>query len=183
MIKMKNFLIYIFLFISVFSKAQAPSDKTKANFITEITKQITWPANDENENFTIAVFGKKNEGLALSIENSLKGKKINGKPIIVERFKTIIEFKNADLIYVNENDKFDKSRLLKKVKGEAVLLLVENTPDFNKSMIAFIENKGSIQYTFNKSLIDQQGLKYNETIKKKAIQNETDWQNTFAQFN
>jgi len=181
MIKMKNHLIYIFLFISAFSKAQAPSDKTKATFISEISTQFIWPANDENENFIIAVFGKKNEGLALSIENSLKGKKINGKAIVVERFKTIIEFKNADLIYVNENDKFDKTRLLKKVKGEAVVLLVENSPDFNKSMIAFIENKGKIQYSFNKSLIDQQGLKYKEAIKNKAIQNESDWQATFAQ--
>lgn len=179
---MKKFLLYIFLYLSVFSKAQAPSDKTKATFISEISTKIIWPANDENENFVIAVFGKKNEGLALSIEKSLQGKVINGKTVIVERFKTIIEFKHANLIYVNENDKFDKSRLFKKVKGEPVLLLIENTSDFTKTMIAFIENKGSIQYSFNKSLIDQQGLKYNESFKKKAIQNETDWQTTFNRF-
>lgn len=176
---MRKIVLYIFLFTSIFSKAQAPSDKTKATFISEISSQFIWPANDEIENFTIAVFGKKNEGLALSIENLLKGKKINGKPIVVERFKTIIEFKRADLIYVNENDKFDNGRLLKKVKDQPVLILVENTPDFNKSMIAFIENKGKIQYTFNSSLIV---LKCNEAFKNKAIQNESEWQKIFATY-
>ncbi len=179
---MKRTLVFLVLLISAQVLAQPSNDNAKAVFIKDLTAKFSIPSNEKNEKFTIAVLGKSNNGLISELENIFAESMVNGKPVEIKRFKNILDIKNSQVLYVNGKDGFDPSRILKKVRGNATLLITENSANFNKSMVVFILEKEKTTFAINQALLDDEVITFNASVKKAAVLNDTDWQNVFSEY-
>lgn len=178
---MKRTLIFLMLIAFLPGLSQQSADKIKALFIKDLTSQFTVPSDIKTEKFTIAVLGKSNDGLVTELENAFSGAEINGKKVEIKRFRNILDIKNSQVLYVNGNDRFDPSRILRKIKGDRTLLLIENTKEFNKSMVVFIIEKQKITYGINTSLLNAEGISYSAKIKASAVLSNSEWQTVFSE--
>ncbi|PIX32919.1 MAG: hypothetical protein COZ59_11450, partial [Bacteroidetes bacterium CG_4_8_14_3_um_filter_31_14] len=119
---MKPLLIILLLFVGLFAKSQQKfDDKTRAIFIFDIIKYITWANEAAIDTFCVGVLDNKN-----SLEEELKKVaairlQVHKKPIKVIRFQSIESIDNCNTVFVNNESGFDIDKILKKISGKPIL--------------------------------------------------------------
>ncbi|MEY2577761.1 MAG: hypothetical protein QOI49_585 [Verrucomicrobiota bacterium] len=147
--------------------AAATEYKLKAAFIYNFAKFVEWPAEKlENDNspLVIGVLGPNPFGDEL--QNALKGRQINGRPITVRQYDSVEAAKAAHLLFVNLNDEPKLRRALK----EYGVLTVGQSESFtrNGGIITFTSTDNKLRFDINMAAAEQGGLKISAQLQKLA---------------
>ncbi len=81
----------------------------------------------------------------------------------------------AHVVFVNSEDNFNISNLLKNIKGKNTLLISEGYP-FRTSMINFVAIDGKPEFEANEELMNQEDLFANELFLSQAVKTREDWE-------
>lgn len=141
--------------------------KVKAAFIYNFAKFVEWPAQklaDNTAPIVIGVLGPNPFGDEL--ENTLKGRPINGRTVIVRQFDNLEAAKAAHLLFISLND---ESKLRKALK-EYGILTVGQSESFarNGGMITFTFEDDKLRFEINIGAAEQAGLKISAQLQKLA---------------
>jgi hypothetical protein len=141
--------------------------KVKAAFIYNFAKFVEWPAQklaDDGAPIVIGVLGPNPFGDEL--ENALKGRQINGRPVVVRQFDNVEAAKAAHLLFVSLND---ESKLRKALKEYGVLT-VGQSESFarNGGIITFTFEDDKLRFEINIGAAEQAGLKISAQLQKLA---------------
>jgi YfiR/HmsC-like len=141
--------------------------KIKAAFIYNFAKFVEWPAQklaEDRAPIVIGVLGPNPFGDEL--ENALKGRQINGRPVVVRQFDNPEAAKTAHLLFVSLNDESKLRRALK----EYGVLTVGQSDAFarNGGIITFTFEDDKLRFEINIGAAEQAGLKISSQLQKLA---------------
>jgi hypothetical protein len=152
------------------SRAQAtqPSEyQLKAAFLYHFAQLVTWPAEAFGESgspMVIAVLGENPFGKQL--EESVRGKSVNGHPLTVKEAQTLGEVtNNCHVLFVSSSEKKRLAEILAAVRGKSVLTVGE-TDHFTETggMINFTMEGTKIRFQINDSAAKAAGLKISSKL-------------------
>ncbi len=178
---MIKYFIIILTFLSVSGFAQQKfDDKSRAIFIFDIVKYITWSNEASIDTFCVGVLDKNN-----NLEEELKKVaviriQVHKKPIKVVRFETIESIENCNTVFVNNESGFDIDKILKKIAGKPILLATENF-SFHKSMVNFIIVNNIQRYEVNEPKLQEEGFIVYDLFAAGAVKSKADWEKLYKQ--
>jgi hypothetical protein len=99
----------------------------KAAFLYNFTQFVEWPEGSlpEDTPFVIGILGKDPFGNYL--DELVDGEKVNGHPLIVQRFTSVDEIKTCHILFINVSDKSQLQAILKNLKSNNVLTVGDAT--------------------------------------------------------
>lgn len=175
-----SFIIILFLFPWMGFAQQKFDDKTRAIFIFDIVKYITWPNEATIDTFKIAVLDQKSNLEEEMKKVAIQRIQVHKKPIKVIRFQSIESIQNCDAIFANNENGYDIDKILKKISGKNILLATENYA-FHKSMINFIVVKNMQSYEVNEAKLKEVGFKISSLFFEGSVKTQADWEKIYQQ--
>jgi class 3 adenylate cyclase len=167
------FLTLTFLF-SLNSEVRAQfDDKSRAEYIFDVIRYVTWPNENSIDSFRIAVL-TKDSSLYSEMCNLARVNKTHEKPVAIRWFTSINDIKPVQAIFLRKESGFDIDQVLWAIKDENTLLISENF-EFHKSMINFIVINNKKRFELNMDRMTQEGFAVTVTFAALAVQKESDW--------
>jgi hypothetical protein len=150
-------LLCIYTFVLMYSiplPAQKPGSREyqlKAVFLYNFTQFVEWPSSSFSSDkapMIIGILGTDPFGSYL--EETVAGEKINGHPLLVQRYNSIEEAAECHVLFINVADKKEREQIMTKLKGRNILT-VSDAPDFLEQggMIRFFTRQGKIKLEVN----------------------------------
>lgn len=134
--------------------AQRPGSREyqlKAIFLYNFSQFVEWPAasfSSEQASMVIGIVGKDPFGTYL--EEAISGEKMNGHPLVIERYANADEIGACQILFINLPDTKSRDQAIAAVKDKNVLT-VSDAPDFleHGGMIKFFTRQGKLKLQVN----------------------------------
>ncbi|HET7898535.1 MAG TPA: YfiR family protein [Flavisolibacter sp.] len=134
----------------LFSPAQAPTaaNQIKAVFLYNFTQFVNWPPSslgNSNTPFVIGVLGTDPFGSYL--ENVVEGERVEGHPIVVQRFADAKEVRYCQILFINKSN---AAEIAKNLNNDG-MLTVSDAENFatGGGMIRFYLENNKIRFQIN----------------------------------
>jgi hypothetical protein len=129
-----------------------PSEyQMKAAFLYNFAKFVEWPASafpTSESDFVIGIFGENPFGGDLA--SSIKGKAVNGHPLVVRQFRTVAEVKDCHILFVGQSERKRLAELLKAVDRRPVLTVSELDRFMQRGlMVNFFMEGNKVRFDIN----------------------------------
>ena len=145
-------IIVLLVLLSFRSSAQPSREyNIKAVFLYNFTQFIEWPSNAFDKATTPFIIGILGEDPFLSaIDDAVAGEKVNGRSILVQRYKDVKEIKSCHILYISPKEALRVREILNGLSGKNVLT-VSDIPNFARSggMIHFLNQNNKIRLQIN----------------------------------
>ena len=154
-----RFSIVLLLLFGIYSadaqivNAQSSASKEyriKAVFLFNFTQFVEWPANafsGPSAPFVIGILGDDPFGAYL--DEAVANEKVNGHPLVVQRFRDIKDAKNCQILFLNSPDPEKLKENLSVVNAH--VLTVSDADNFARmgGMIRFVKESNRIRLQIN----------------------------------
>ncbi len=127
---------YALILATLLSFTSAPLDwaqaepsgeyQLKAAFLFNFAKFIDWPPTSfasPQSPFVLCILGVDPFGHAL--DEVLKGKTVEGRPVSIERLKSIAQVRQCHMVFVGQSESFHLAEIIQALHGSCVLLVGE----------------------------------------------------------
>lgn len=151
-----SFLVVFFLAFSQ-SQAQDNYHQLQAVYIYNFAKYIEWPV--ELPEFVIGIIGRS-EVLGI-LKTDLKGKKINGKCLIIKHLEGIEDTSQCQIVYIPRSESKLLPAINEIVHNKKILIVTEEKLINKGAAIAFFKENGSLKFVINQSKLKQANLTAN----------------------
>jgi hypothetical protein len=161
--------LIITLLVSQLARSQSPTARSyevKTAFLFNFAKFIEWPAGSfatPQSPFAICVLGQDPFGTTLT--DTLQGKMIGMRPLVVRRLKDKSEARSCQIVFVSSSETPHLAETIETVRGANVLLVGE-TNGFAASggTIEFVLENDSVRFAINTDAGDRSGLKFSSKL-------------------
>jgi hypothetical protein len=146
---------------------QAEEFQVKAAFLLNFAKFVEWPAGAQaRDSFTIGILGQDPFESAL---DSLAGKTVRGKRVVVRRYDDPEEAREADILFISASEKRVLRQILKTLRGNSILT-VGDSKDFGRSgvMINLLLLNKRVGFEINLAAAHRDGLQISSNLLKLA---------------
>jgi hypothetical protein len=128
---------------------------------------VDWPAAAlpaPNSPMVIGVLGQNPFGHQL--ENTIRGKSVNGHPLEVREFQQVTEITNAcHLLFISSSEKKRLPEIMAALKGKSVLIVGEMDHFIESGgMINFVLEGAKIHFQLNDAAAQKAGLKMSSKL-------------------
>lgn len=168
------FLFVLILPLSFFSPHEVQAEpyqageyQVKAAFLLNFANFIQWPQGAlGDDTFTIGVLGQDPFG---SASDSLKGKTVKGRKVVIKRYDDPEDAREADILFISASEKRSLPRILKTIKGKSILT-VGDSKDFGRSgvMINLLLLRKRVGFEIHLAAAHQAGLEISSQLLKLA---------------
>lgn len=156
-------------------------DHSRATYIFDVVRYVTWPNENSIDTFRIAVLSK-DDGLVRELRALTPITEVHGKPVSIRHYQSVGEIGSVQVVFLKKESGFDIDLVLYAIKGDNTLLISENF-EFHKSMINFIVVKNKRRFELNTDLLKEEGFDVTVTFAALAVQTETDWKDLYREVN
>jgi hypothetical protein len=144
--------------------------KVKAGFLFNFLKFVEWPAKafqSPDAPFIIGVVDRENA--ASILEEVLRNKAVNGRPLIVKRLPAGEDLQTCHLLFIARSEKERVAQILASVK-DAPVLTVGEVNEFARQggKINFVMKDGYVRFEINLAAARQAGLKISSRLSSMA---------------
>jgi hypothetical protein len=150
------------------AEVKAPSEyQVKAVFLFNFAQFVDWPASafaDSQAPLVIGVLGEDPFGAYL--DETVRGEKVNNRPLIVERYRRVEEIKICHILFVSRSEAERLEKIFAELK-ERNILTVGDFEGFTKrgGMMRFVTEKNKTRLRINLEAAKAAGL----TISSKLL--------------
>jgi hypothetical protein len=152
-------IVFCLLGLIPIPKIYGQSEKFKAIFIYNFTKDIEWPSNNQ-ATFQIAIYGDSPIFDELNIIASKK--KVGSASIVVKKINSISEIGDSKICYIPSSRKKTIQEVSMSLKNKNILVITDDATDFFG--INFTEVNQRLTFQISKSNIEAHGLKVTSTL-------------------
>ncbi|MCW3121540.1 MAG: hypothetical protein JWQ38_1032 [Flavipsychrobacter sp.] len=160
-IRSKKIFSTLIFTLSILLKANAQTADNyniQANIIYRFTKYVDWPQSKKAGDFIIGIIGESPLYDELKLYTAQK--KVGDQRIIVNNYSSEAGSYNCHILIITENASGRLKRIALVTEGKPILIVSENNGLIRKgACINFIIVDDHLKLEFNKSNIDQRGLK------------------------
>jgi hypothetical protein len=135
----------------------------KAAYLYNFGRYVEWPGDAPKE-FVIGVVG--DNPVVAQLGKIAGSKKINGRTIVVRRFKSEKDFQQCQLLFVPAGQDAKLSAALVKKSHESATLIVGEDADFalKQGHIGFYADQNSVKFEINSGSAEKAGLKISSKL-------------------
>ena len=172
---MFSFLLLVFLLLGLptAGSSQGLSSleyQLRATFIYNVAKFVEWPANafpDADSPVVIGLLGTSPGSFALDYALAVKfaGKTLNGRPVVVKRWKSPEESLRSHILFVGVSEKDRLEEILKHLQT-AHVLTVSEIEEFAQrgGILRFVVAGNKVQFEINNLSARNAGLRISSTL-------------------
>jgi hypothetical protein len=144
--------------LTPYATAAAPTEyDIKAAFIYNFSKFVQWPTVDTSKPFEIGLIGKDPFGSTL--DETVRGKHVNGKKVVVRRFFRIEDIVDCDILFVASSEERNLERILKVLQSGPVLTVGDMDQFAERGGMINLVNAGNrVRFDINIEAIERAGL-------------------------
>ena len=129
----------------------SPEYQVKAVFLFNFAQFVDWPAKafpEPQAPMIIGVLG--NDPFGAYLDETVRGEKVNGRPLVVQRYRRVGEIKNCHVLFISQSEADRLEQILTSLKGRNILT-VGDTDDFTArgGMIRLFNDKNKIRMGIN----------------------------------
>ncbi|WP_178377059.1 YfiR family protein [Chryseolinea serpens] len=144
--------------------------QVKAVFLYNFTQFIEWPPDafaQPDAPLVIGILGPDPFGKYL--DETVQGEKIDGHPLVVQRFHTLAEIAHCQILFVNRDEKSEWKQIFDYAKAQHVLTVGDVT-NFSKQggMIRFFPEDNKIRIRINLTSVKNAELKVSSKLLRLA---------------
>jgi len=149
------------------ARGQSASEyHVKALFLYNFAKFVDWPADASGgpqDGIALCVVGDDPFGSVL--DETLKGKTINGQEMVVKRFRRAQDARACQIVFIASSEKNHLRLILESLKGARVLTVGE-TEGFAQfgGVINFTLEENRVRFEVNVDAADRAGLKISSKL-------------------
>ena len=152
------------------AQPSATEYQVKAAYLLDFGKFVTWPAAaapKNSEAFSICVLGDDPFGPIL--DNTVRGEKINGKPVTARRVRTIQQATGCHVLFVSDSGE-RLSRKTISALNKSGMLTVSDAHGFweNGGIIQFVYSGNRIRFEVNLDAAREAGITLSSELLKVA---------------
>jgi len=170
-------LIFIIVCVTVsswlFVHAEPPTPREymiKAGFLYNFAKFVEWPKEvfkNTTAPLIIGIYGKDLFGS--SFDQTIKAKSVQGRGLLIKRFKTLDELTVCHILFINPSEKEHFSEIMNKLMGSHVLTVSETERFAERGgIINFIKEGNNVRFEINLDTAEKNGLKISSRLLKLA---------------
>ncbi|MDC0584248.1 YfiR/HmsC family protein [Bacteroidales bacterium] len=157
------FFCYFYCISNVFSQNELNDADIKAGLIYNISEQVNWKKHASTDVFIIGVYG--NDPLMLKAIKSIESQQIKGRRVIVNKFKSLMDIEDADVLYLNYSSNFETNRIYRLIKNTNTLFITDRNELKRQTMINFIHHdNGKISFEVNRKNINEENININPKL-------------------
>ena len=150
--------------------AASPEYLTKATFLCNFALFVEWPADvftTRDAPIVLGVVG--NDPFEQALDDTIRNKRIKGRPIVVRRLQAAQDLRQAHILFVSTSEAGRHEELIARV-GRHPVLLVGDTPDFARQggAIAFTMEAERVRFEINLDATRRAGLNVSAKLLKLA---------------
>ena len=152
--------------------AAAPSEyQIKAVFLFNFSQFVTWPlkafANADSP-FVVGVLGR--DPFGANLESAVQGERVDGRPIVVRRFRTAAEATDCQILFVDRSEPAALAESARVLQGHSVLS-VSDAPDAARlgAVIEFTVDNNRIRLRINVAEARSRGLTISSKLLRPAL--------------
>ena len=154
---------------SAFSaRAQSSSDREyliKAAFLYNFLRFVEWPAEalpEGDGSIVVCLVGEDPFGEALE---SIKGKTVKSKDLVIRRILTLQSLGGCQLLFVSSSEKNRLPEIIGALKGRAVLTVGELDGFTQRGgIIRFLIERNNVRFEINVDMAERTGLKISSKL-------------------
>jgi len=129
----------------------SPEYQVKAVFLFNFAQFVDWPAKafpEPQAPMIIGVLG--NDPFGAYLDETVRGEKVNGRPLVVQRYRRVGEIKNCHVLFISQSETDRLEQILTSLKGRNILT-VGDRDDFTArgGMILLFNEKNKIRMRIN----------------------------------
>ena len=146
------------------TESSMPEDQIKAAFLFNFAKFIEWPPEKASgSSLALCVLGR--DSFAASLEQTVSGKTVNGKPLEVRRLSRPEDAKPCHVVFIPVTDKNRAQRNLQAIPSTGVLTVGESE-DFAErgGIINFIKDENRIRFEINLDAAARAGIRISSRL-------------------
>jgi hypothetical protein len=135
----------------------------KAAFLFNFAKFVQWPASEVNGPFAVCTVGE--DGFAQVLTQTVKGKSVQGRVIVVRRTRRDDDVRACDIVFVSASEASRTSDIVERLRNTAVLVVGE-TPHFLREggHIRFFVEGNRVRFQIDAENALQAGLKISSQL-------------------
>jgi hypothetical protein len=138
----------------------------KAVFLFNFAQFVEWPASafsGPEDPITLCVLGPDPFGAEL--DAILQGERIEGRPLIAQRFETATQIRNCHLLFVNQSSAADLRKTLDALKSRPILTVGESEAFTSAGgMIRFFTEGNKVRLLVNPRAADEANLRLSSKL-------------------
>ncbi len=172
--KMKNFATFSILFLlftSMVDSAGAQSDyRMQSVFLYNFTRLIAWPADYQDGEFIVAVYGKSD--MYSEVENMAKTKKAGNQRIVARQFNSAGDISKCHIMYIPSSQSRNIDEVVNTLQSKGIKALVvteSRNATQNGSVINFTIVDNRQRFELSQSNAKAMGLNPGNEIQRLAI--------------
>lgn len=150
------------------ARAQSSSDREyliKAAFLYNFLRFVEWPAEalpESDGTIVVCLVGEDPFGEALE---SIKGKTVKSKDLVIRRILTLQNLGGCQLLFVSSSEKNRLPEIIGALKGRAVLTVGE-LEGFTQlgGIIRFLIERNNVRFEINVDVAERTGLKISSKL-------------------
>ncbi len=128
-----------------------PEYRVKATFLFQFTQFVDWPRNafsSQQAPLVIGILGEDPFGTFL--DETVRDEKINGHPIVAERYQRLENIKNCQVLFVSQSEANQIGEILAAVRGRSTLIVGDANGFADRGgMIQFVTVENRIHLRIN----------------------------------
>jgi hypothetical protein len=149
-------------------------DKVKAAFVFNFIKFIEWPSNAfEKADTPIVVEVLGADGIASAMEDGVRDKQVNKRPLIVRRLTRVEEIGDGSachLLFVGRSEQARMAEISRRLEKAGVVTVADSEGFLDQGgMINFVMEAKRLQFEVNTVAAERAGLKISSQLLKLAI--------------
>lgn len=141
-----------------------PEDDIKAAFLFSFTKFIEWPARaGDDAVLKVGVLGR--DSFAATLEQTVRGKTVNGKPLVVKRLTKPQEAAGCHVVFIGGGDR-TRFRPILDALPVAGVLTVGEAEQFavRGGVINFVKDANRVRFEINVDAAGRAGLRISSRL-------------------
>ena len=154
--------------------AAPTAQQVEAVFLFYFSQFVDWPTGsfaDQSSPIVIGVLG--NDPFDGSLDQAVAGEKVNGRPVVVRRLKSLSDTTGCHILYISSSESAQLTQILGALKGRKVLT-VSDLDHFVQSggMIRFVLIDQHVRLRINPQAAQAAGLKLSSKLLQAAAPGE-----------
>lgn len=140
--------------------------EVKAVFLLNFTRFVEWPPDSfpgPGDPIVIGVLGADPFGKLL--DEAVRGERVNGRPIVVRRFKNAQELEPCQVLYISSSEKERVPGILELLRDSKTLTVGESDRFASQGgAIRLMTEKNRVRFEINKGAADRAGLRISSQL-------------------
>jgi hypothetical protein len=158
-------LVLIFFLLINFKTAFSQVEKFEALYIYNLCNYVEWPDNTIGNEFVISVVG--NNKVISYLEQTVKGKKIQNKPIIVKVVNSAADANGSQIVFVPSESSDKIKSYAQTVKNALIISHSDGATDMGAGINFFMQSN-KLKFDLYQGNIASKNLKISGKLKELA---------------